>query len=119
LNGIAAAQSVVALFEVAALLAIIRTRYGHLFGQRDLVQMVKMLVAGVVAGMVNYWFVRIALPLQANDIGFFSLAPKFALIVSVTLLAYAVVSYLLKITEAKPVIRSIIRFVYRPVGFRK
>ena len=119
LNGIAAAQSVVALFEVAALLAIIRTRYGHLFGRHDFVQMTKMLTAGVVAGLVNYWFVRIALPLRASDIGFFSLAPKFVLIVAVTLLTYAIVSYLLKITEAKPVIRSIVSFVYKSVKFNK
>jgi len=118
LNGIAAAQSIVALFEVAALLAIIRNRYGQLFNWRDTLQMIKMLVAGFVAASVNYWFVRYLLPLKAADVGFFSLAPKFALIVSITLVVYVAVSQLLKINEARPVVRAVAKIIFKPIRLK-
>jgi len=119
LNGIAAAQSIVAFFEVWALLVIIRRRYGKLFAWSDLTQMAKMATAAVGAGAVNYWFVRFVLPLRADDIGFFSLAPKFLITVTVTLLTYVGVSYLLRISEAKPVIKSLTKIIFKPVRMNR
>jgi len=55
------------------------------------------------------------LPLRATDAGFFVLAPKFVAIYGISLLSYLVISYLLKIKEARPVVHKVVGLIYPPL----
>ena len=113
--GLAMAQSAVAVFEVTILMVLLTRKLGVFLDKASVINMARMTGAALAAAVVNYAFIRYIFPLKALDVGFISLAPKFGLIVSVTLIVYFAVSYIFKIPFAKPLIRSVARFIFKPV----
>ena len=113
--GLAMAQSAVAVFEVAILLRLLTKKLGQFFDVGSLVKVAKMLAAAFGASVVNYGLIRYLFPLRADDVGFFSLAPKFGFIVSVTILTYFVLSYVLRIQYTQPVLTRLKRMVFPKV----
>lgn len=112
--GLAVAQSFIACFEVVALLSILSKRIPGLFEPRLFLAFLQMAGAAILTGGITYSLIKL-LPLRASDVGFFSLVPKFGLIVVLSLLTYIGSSYLFGVREAKPVIRKVINFIYRPI----
>lgn len=113
--GLAAAQSITALFEVTVLLFELKDKIGSFFTRSTWIAGLKMLIAGLGMSIVNYLFVSRVFPLRAEDVGFFTLAPKFVLIVLVSGIVYIGLSFALKIHEAGPVINSVGKFFYKPL----
>jgi putative peptidoglycan lipid II flippase len=105
-NGLAWAQSLVALVEVVVLCTILGLRMPGLF-HRDFWQTVlRMILASILMSLVTYGSVLL-FQLQSSDMSFFSTFPKFGVIVTVSFAAYVGLSKLLNITEADPVIRRV------------
>jgi putative peptidoglycan lipid II flippase len=99
--GLAMSASLVAALETLTLIAILRRRQGH-FGGRQILQGVgPMAAAGLVMATALYLLIRHGVPLLATDHGFFTLMPKFSLIVLVGAVTYLVPCYLLRLEEAK------------------
>jgi putative peptidoglycan lipid II flippase len=112
--GLALAQSTMAVVEVGILMSILMRRYQNLIDWRFVSGVSRMVVTAALTSLIAYAMVRL-FPLRATDIGFFSLAPKFGLIVGVTLLAYLFLSYLLRVQEATPVVDKIRSILFKTV----
>jgi len=113
--GLAMAQTAVAIFEVLFLVIVLTKRIGTVFTKESFISTSKMLVAVFGMSVVNYVFVRYIFPLKAGDVGFFALAPKFGVIVVVTLASYVFFSHLLKIKESQPVVKGFLKLLYKPL----
>lgn len=112
--GLAIAQSVVAVVEVTILLSIMQKRHEKIF-TFDLVKVfARMGIAGFMSSVFMYSLV-ILFPLRATDVGFFTIVPKFGIIVAATLSSYVMFSFLLRLTEPKPIIKKLMQLVFRPV----
>lgn len=112
--GLAVAQSFVAVFEVVVLLAIMQKRHDGLFTRSLFISFAKMGVATFMSAIVMYSLIRI-LPLRAADVGFFSIVPKFGIIVATTLISYTAFSYMLRLKEPIPVVERMLKVLFRPV----
>lgn len=98
--GLAMSASIVATLETISLAAILRLRYGR-FGESQILRGAwRMTIAGGVMLAVLYPLISQGLPLYADDKGFLTLAPKFAVIVIVASIAYLGPCYLLRLSEA-------------------
>jgi putative peptidoglycan lipid II flippase len=112
--GLALAQSIVASFEVLILIAILNRRMKNLFDKKFVIACLFMLASAVMTAVFTYLTIQV-LPLRANDVGFFSLTPKFGVIVLLTLGFYVLVSRLFGLTEARQVTKKISDVVFKPV----
>lgn len=101
--GLAWAQSIVAVVEVAILFCILAVRIPGLFTRGFAHAVWKMAVASIVMGGVTYATVLV-LQLQISDQSFLATFPKFGVITLVSFAAYVWLSKLLKLEEAKPII---------------
>lgn len=115
--GLAVAQSIAAAFEALILVFVLVRRMSGIITSELLHGLIRMISASGLTALITYILIAYVLPLQASDIGFFSLVPKFALIVTISLLFYTVVSYLFGIREAHPVIERTRRFIFKPIRF--
>lgn len=113
--GLAIAQSTVALFEIAVLFLVLQRRIGRLLTKPVLADVGKMLIASAVTAVANYALVSRVFPLLAVDTGFFTLAPKFALMVGISAAAYVTTSALLGLKETKPIVETLRGIVFKPV----
>lgn len=113
--GLAMAQSAVAIFEVVVLMVILQGRVGKIITLKMLSYVWSFLLAGLAAAIVNYILVAQVFTLGVGDSGFFTLMPKFVIIVLTTLATYLVASFILKIEYAKPVVKALVNLVYRPI----
>ncbi len=103
--GLAMSASLVAALETTALGFLLRHRYGK-FGEREIFRgFWRMVVAGAIMLGVLYPLISQFLPLYAGDRGFFTLAPKFAVICAAAAFSYLVPCYLLKLNEAHHLMR--------------
>jgi putative peptidoglycan lipid II flippase len=99
--GLAMSASIVAALETLTLAAILRHRQGN-FGESQILRgVIPMIISGVVMTAAIYLLIARFMPLYANDRGFTTLMPKFALIVAVGLVTYLVPCMLLRLSEAK------------------
>jgi putative peptidoglycan lipid II flippase len=99
--GLAMAASFVATLETVTLLIILHRREGD-FGEKQIIQgFLPMTVAGAVMTGLTYLTIRVIVPLYAADKGFFTLAPKFMVVLLIGSLAYLIPCYVLRIKEAK------------------
>ncbi len=99
--GLAMAASFVALLETVLLLIILRWRQGN-FGEREILRgFAPMVMAGGIMAGVTYLALNFLVPLYAVDRGFLTLAPKFALLLVIGLVAYLIPCYVLRLKEAK------------------
>ncbi|HET6622724.1 MAG TPA: lipid II flippase MurJ, partial [Candidatus Saccharimonadales bacterium] len=118
LFGLAWAQSIVAVVEVAILFLVMSIRIDNLLDPPFLAAILRMFVSTVSMSVITYLSVR-TLNLMATDRSFFATFPKFALIVLISFAAYLGVCRLLKLREANLVIRQLERFaLWQPKGNR-
>lgn len=104
--GLAWAQSLVAVVEVAILFFIMSFRIKGLFDLEFVHAVGRMASATGFMGVVSYIAVQL-FQLGANDQSFLATFPKFAVIVLVSGSAYVLFSRLLHLPEANPVITRI------------
>jgi putative peptidoglycan lipid II flippase len=112
--GLALAQSIVAVVEVAILFAIMLLRDPKLFDWKFISGCVKIVsVTGfsVVAGIIMLSIY----PLTLSDRGFVTLGTKLTLIAIVVLLTHIAVSSLFGLEEVRPVLRRARNIILKPV----
>lgn len=104
--GLAYAQSVVAVVEVLILFAVMNSRIKGLFDMRILKAVARMTLATFVMSIVAYVMVQF-LQLQNNDQSFLATFPKFFIIVAISASTYLLLSRMLGLKEANPIIRKL------------
>lgn len=105
--GLAMAASLVAAIQAVLLIGILRRRQGG-FGESQIWHGAwRMLMAGLVMTAAVYAAITHLVPLYADDKGFFTLAPKFLLIMGIAAAAYLAPSYLLRLSETGQVLRRL------------
>jgi len=109
--GLAWAQSIVAVVEVAILFVVMGRQMPKLFNKSFAQAITRMLIATVVVAAVCYISVQI-LPFRESDDSFFSAFPRFLVISLVSFAAYAAMSKVLKLTEVDPILQKIRRLLF-------
>ena len=109
--GLAAAQSIVAVVEVVILFMVMSRRIPGLFGNGFWSAVLRMASATGLMSLVTYFMVT-SFPLGAGDNSFLASFPKFCLIVAVSLVAYVMLSQLMSLQEARPVVRRVKRVFF-------
>lgn len=104
--GLAWAQSIVAVVEVAILFIIMSTRIPNLFDAPFVSGLFRMTAATGLMSFVTYIGVT-TLNLMAEDRSFFASFPKFAIIVVISFAAYGLLSRIFKLEEVNPVIERL------------
>lgn len=112
--GLALAKSIVTALEVLVLIFILMRRFKGILDMKFVRSIGRMISAAGFMSLATYILV-LAFPLQASDVGFFALAPKFALIITGSLGSYLVFSYMFGIREAKPIVRKAKNLILKPV----
>lgn len=109
--GLGYAQSIVAVFEVVVLLGIMHFRINGLIDRKLMRAIGKMAIATALTSIVCYVMVQM-FQLQNADNSFLSTFPKFTLIASVSLVTYVLLSRVLKLQEANPVLRRVNQLLF-------
>lgn len=108
--GLAWAQSLVAVVEVAILFTIISWRIPNLFDKRFVAGITRIVLSTAIMGIVTVIALIIAGPAIADQ-GFAVLFPKFALIALVSFIAYIVIGHMLKLEEAEHIVGRVTSIV--------
>ena len=115
--GLAWAQSTVAVLEVVVLLAVMNRQMPKLFDMTFVQAIFKMILAGIVTGVVCYIGVLV-LPFRYHDDSFFSAFPKFVIISMVSFGAYAAASKWLKLPEIDPILARLKKVLFGRLEFK-
>lgn len=115
--GLAWAQSTVAVLEVVVLLAVMNRQMPKLFDMTFVQAIFKMILAGIVTGVVCYIGVLV-LPFRYHDDSFFSAFPKFVIISLVSFGAYAMASKWLKLPEIDPILARLKKVLFGRLEFK-
>ena len=110
-DGLAFAQSIVAVIEVIILLVILRHRTPGIFNRSFAKSTGRMAIASALMGIVTYVMVLL-FQFQNNDLSFFSTFPKFGLITFTSMVVYVLICRKMKLEEADPVIRKVNAIVF-------
>jgi putative peptidoglycan lipid II flippase len=112
--GLAMAQSIVAAVEVVVLVAVMLVRDRKLFDSAFWHGIMRIM--SVTGFSVMTAFIMLSLlPLNADDRGVITLGSKLGLIIAATLTVHVGVSLLFGLSEARPVVDKIKKFVLKPV----
>lgn len=104
--GLGYAQSIVAVFEVFVLFAVMNKRIKGLINAKLLNAIGRMIIATSVTSVICYIMVQL-FQLQGDDASFLSTFPKFVLIVAVSASVYLTMSQLLHLKEATPILHRL------------
>ena len=104
--GLAWAQAIGAVLEIAILLFLMRKRIDGLFDAQFVLGVGRMFIASAFSGFVCYLLVA-RMPLLGSDLRFFSIFPKFVFIGAVSSAVYVLAAKLLKLKEADPIIAQV------------
>ncbi|MCJ1966564.1 murein biosynthesis integral membrane protein MurJ [Candidatus Nanosynbacter sp. TM7-087] len=115
--GLAWAQSTVAVLEVVVLLAVMNRQMPKLFDMTFVRAIFKMILAGIITGVVCYIGVLV-LPFRYHDDSFFSAFPKFVIISMVSFGAYAAASKWLKLPEIDPILSRLKKVLFGRLEFK-
>ena len=115
--GLAWAQSTVAVLEVVVLLAVMNRQMPKLFDMTFVRAIFKMILAGIITGVVCYIGVLV-LPFRYHDDSFFSAFPKFIIISLVSFGAYAAASKWLKLPEIDPILARLKKVLFGRLEFK-
>ena len=115
--GLAWAQSTVAVLEVVVLLAVMNRQMPKLFDMTFVRAIFKMILAGIVTGVVCYIGVLV-LPFRYHDDSFFSAFPKFVIISLISFGAYAAASKWLKLPEIDPILSRLKKVLFGRLEFK-
>lgn len=115
--GLALAQSIAAVVEVAILMFIMILRDRKLFNPYFWGNIIKL--ASVTGFSIVAAFVAVSLlPLNTSDRGLVTLGVKLASIASITLMVHFTVSYMLGMEEPRAVVRKVKQIILRPIKFQ-
>ena len=109
--GLAWAQSIVAVVEVAILFVILQRKTPGIFNKYFRIAVGKMLIASAIMAVVTYVTLQF-LQLRADDQGLLATLPKFAAITAVSFTVYVIASKKLKLDEAEPVVARVSAIVF-------
>lgn len=109
--GLAYAQSIVSVFEVLILFAVMQVRIKGIFDRTLLRAIWRMFLATLVMSVASYVTLQI-FQLQNDDQSFFATFPKFVIIVVVSAIVYLGMSKFLKLGEADPVIVKLRKLLF-------
>ncbi len=109
--GLAWAQSIVAVVEVAILFAVLQRKTPGIFNKYFRIAVGKMLIASAIMAVVTYVTLQF-LQLRADDQGLLATLPKFVVITAVSFIVYVIVSKKLKLDEAEPVVARVWAIVF-------
>lgn len=112
--GLAAAQSIVAFFEVMVLFSIMSRRIKNLFTASFVNGVLRMVSATGLMFVVTYIMIK-TFNLTSVDESMFALLPPFSLIVGVSLASYLLMSRLMGIKEAEPVLNRMKQIIFSRV----
>jgi putative peptidoglycan lipid II flippase len=110
--GLAWAQSIVSIVEVAALFVIMSRRIPGLFNAIFVHAVARMLSATGFTALITYISVNI-FSFNASDQSFLAAFPKFVAIVAISAVAYTVISKLLGLGEANAVSSRVMKFIFK------
>lgn len=113
-EGLALAQSIVAIVEVFLLVVLICRYDRRFFTKQFLSSLVKILSVTGFTIIATYIMVSLV-PLNASDKGFMTLATKLFFIVAPALLVHVGVSALFGLEEASIVVNKLRRIIFRPI----
>ena len=111
--GLAWAQSIVAVVEVAVLFVIMARRFPGIFDHALIDALFRMVSATGVMAVVTYAMVLL-FPVQATDRSFWSVFPKFTLIVAVSFIVYIAISKVFSLQEVNPVLAKAKKILFPP-----
>ena len=109
--GLAYAQSIVAFVEVVILLVILSGRVPGLVNRPLLRAIGRMAIASMIMGVIAYIMIQL-FQLQSSDKSFVSTFPKFVLIVGISATSYVLLSRVLNLKEADPILARAKRFLF-------
>ena len=110
--GLAWAQSIVAVVEVAILFVVMERQMPKLIDKKFTGAIWRMTAATLVTGVVCYGAV-LMLPFRELDNSFYSAFPRFVAIVLISFVAYGIMSKMLRLQEIEPVLDRIKRLLSR------
>ena len=114
-EGLGLAQSLGALIEIVILLYILQRRFEYKILNREFFKAIfKMTFASAIAGCVAFSLTKF-IPLMATDNSLVITIPKFLLISSASVLAYAITSFFLDLDEIKPIVEYIKKILFKNV----
>ena len=109
--GLAWAQSIVSVVEIAILLTILHVRTPGIFNRKTLRSIITMMIASAIMGVVTYFVVQM-LQLQSRDMNFMAVFPKFTVIVVVSFAVYIALSKVFKLEEADPIVAKLRQLLF-------
>ena len=109
--GLAWAQSIVSVVEIAILLTILHVRTPGIFNRKTLRSIITMMIASAIMGVVTYFVVQM-LQLQSRDMNFMAVFPKFTVIVVVSFAVYIALSKVFKLEEADPIVAKLQQLLF-------
>ena len=109
--GLAYAQSIVSVVEVAILLGVMHVRIKGIFDMKLLRAIWRMVIATLIMSVASYVTLQI-FQLQNDDNSFLATFPKFVIITLVSAVVYLGASKFLKLGEADPVIAKISQLLF-------
>lgn len=110
--GLALAQSIVSIIEVSILFSVMAIRIPNLFDTAFVHAVARMISASGLTGVVCYGLLQF-LNLTIQDQSFWATFPKFAIIASVSLTFYVLISKLFHLGEANPLINRVMSIAFR------
>lgn len=114
-EGLGIAQSTGAVVEIIILLGILQKKSkGELLNRSFFKGFSKMLIATLITGCVTFSLVKF-IPLRITDVSLVITAPKFIIIVLLSMVAYILASYFLDLDEVKPILERIKKILFRNV----
>lgn len=109
--GLGYAQSIVAVVEVITLFAVMNQRIKGLVDKALVAAIGRMAVATLVMSIVCYIMVQL-FQLQSNDNSFLATFPKFVLIAAMSASVYLLLSRLLHLKEADPILHRLNQLLF-------
>ena len=109
--GLAYAQSVVAVMEVLILFAVMNRRLRGLFDLKFFRALGRMAFATGIMSIVSYIMIQL-FQLQSDDQSFYATFPKFLIISLVSAATYLLMSKLLGLSEANPILRKLEKLLF-------
>lgn len=109
--GLAWAQSVVAVIEVAILFTVMARQLPKLFDVSFYHVIGKMILASIITGVVCYISV-VMMPFRDTDSSFFSAFPKFTIIATASFGVYIMMSKLLRLPEVDPILDRVKKLLF-------
>lgn len=116
--GLAWAQVIVAIVEVAILFVIMSRRIPKLFDGHFIRSLWKMFIATAIMSIITYASVKL-FELSSGDQSLATTLPKFSLITAISFSAYLYLSHRFKLGEARPIIARIKKVLFSQVPIEK